>query len=153
MWRGFKLQNGGQNRTSGFKMSRGDHSLRCFNIHVFSKQCLVSSLQSASAGFAKRKQYAGVPNPISVLNPCLVLWTKFLLLRVVWSWFALVTAPYGVEVGVRVSRREQVFFALGTYFWLIFPIFPLFLLICGQTQLSQVNFQFFQGFSEVLGGF
>ena len=39
----------------------------------------------ASAGFAKRKQYAGVPNPISVLNPSPVLWTKFLLLRVVWS--------------------------------------------------------------------
>ena len=29
---------------------------------------LTSSLQSASAGFAKRKQSAGVPEPIRVLN-------------------------------------------------------------------------------------
>ena len=59
----------------------------------FLRHILIKEPPRCLASRRGASQYTGVPNPMSVLNVShFRFWKKFLLLRNVWSWFALVAA-------------------------------------------------------------
>ena len=55
--------------------------------------------------------------------------------------------------GTQIKPFLSLLSPLSTASPQIVVILTIFLPICGQNQISQVNFQIFLGFSEVLGGF
>ena len=62
----------------------------------------------------------------------------------------LCDAPYGVEVGVRISRRPEKLFWSGVLFWLIFRIFSLFCRLRVSYRLLIAFSRFWKGFGRVL---
>ena len=70
-------------------------------------------------------QCAGVLEPLRVLDHCSGCLRKLELIWMVWSCFTHIRAPYGVQVGVRVSRRRGDSRGPGAPNWLIFRTFSL----------------------------
>ena len=119
-----------------------------------------TSSDEASAGLAKRKQYAGVPNPMSVLD----LGTSVLEeVSAVISCLVMVCSCYSSIIiagrGSRIPPRIKFFLLWGPNFhtfWLIFHTFYIILSLCVQNRNLERFFIFFidfQSFRKVLGWF